>query len=230
MPRRAHWGDRALRSPLRGAPRRAARAARGVRPRVRMGIGCGRASRRTPYRDRARAADGDHAHARRTAHAGDDGDRSGAAGVRAGGARVGCPAPRSRTLEGLGRGRRRLRAVPGLGPAKPHHAPVVDLFTFGRARGRADDLPARGDRRRAQLGLPVRVGSRRESGNRSVPGHGSRAGGARLFHVVVACEPARSPTTPTSSEHISWTATDSWSMPRRGCTMPATDSTGRRGE
>ena len=53
------------------------------------------------------------------------------------------------------------RPVAGDGAPLRAHAEAAHLRADRRDRGRADDQPARADRRRAQLGLPLRVGPRR---------------------------------------------------------------------
>ena len=70
--------------------------------------------------------------------------------------------------------------------AQPDHAEGADLRADRRDRRRADDLAARGDRRRAQLGLPLLLGARRDV---HAPGAAARRlhrGGARLAGLAAA--------------------------------------------
>ena len=90
-------------------------------------------------------------------------------GWRAAPCRVNVPARRRRNWatppsRSGGAGSRQSRVpgpVAGDGAPLSADAEAADLRADRRDRGRADDQPARADRRRAQLGLPLRVGPRR---------------------------------------------------------------------
>src|SRR5437763_16952134 len=65
------------------------------------------------------------------------------------------------------------RAVAGGGHSQRAGAEAADPFTVGINRGSRNDVAARTDRRRAQLGLPLLLGSR-------LGVHAARADAARL--------------------------------------------------
>ena len=110
-------------------------------------------------------------------------------------------------------GRRRRRAWPatkpagGRGPpgievtepsrrrrAQPHHAAAAHLLALRRAGRRPHDVAARTHRRRPQLGLPLRLATRRIDRHRRLPRRRQAAGGPRLPRLA----PPRQPPVPTS--------------------------------
>ena len=81
---------------------------------------------------------------------------------------------------------RRARGVAR--PAAPlaHGAEGADLRADRRHRRRADDVAARVDRRRAQLGLPLLLAARRDADAARAAAGGPRRRGARLAQVAAA--------------------------------------------
>ena len=70
--------------------------------------------------------------------------------------------------------------------AQPDHAQGAHLRADGRHRRRADHLAARGDRRRAQLGLPLLLGARRDAHAPGADPRGLPRRGGRLARLAAA--------------------------------------------
>ena len=85
------------------------------------------------------------------------------------------------------------RSVAPRGRAQPGHPAWPDPRGHRRHRGRADDLAARGLRRRAQLGLPLLLAARRRADPRGADRR--RAGSSRPTTGATGCS-APSPATP----------------------------------
>ena len=69
---------------------------------------------------------------------------------------------------------------PRRGRAQPDHAAAAHLLAVRRPGRRPDHLAARTDRRRPQLGLPLRLAARRVDRHRRLPRRRQTAGGPRL--------------------------------------------------
>ena len=82
-------------------------------------------------------------------------------------------------------------ALPRRRRAQPADPAAADLLAVGRAGRRAHHLAARGSRRRAQLGLPLRLAPRRQHRHRRVPRRRQARRGPRLPRLAAARQPAR---------------------------------------
>ena len=94
------------------------------------------------------------------------------------------PARDGGVVEALGRAPRVRRALGGRGAAQRARAQAADALADRRDGRRRDDVASREDRRRSQLGLPLRLGARLVLRDRRAPA--DRPARARPFRAALA--------------------------------------------
>ena len=204
MPIRDEAPGRRPRRPLPRGPRRGPDGARpALRLRPRRAVGAPVHRRRRPDRDRRAGRRPPHPRPPDPRARPHDRRRVRARGRRRGPVRAHL-VPVARAGAGAGRrpGRDRATRPPGgrsgrrarpyaastrdARPAQPDHAQGAHVRADRRHRRRADDLAAGADRRRAQLGLPLLLGARRDAHAPVAPARRLHGRGARVARLAAA--------------------------------------------
>ena len=108
-----------------------------------------------------------------------------------------------RRLAVVGREAHRLRGrLPRLAAPQRGRAAGAQLRADRRDRRRADDVAARGDRRRPQLGLPLHVGARRQLHDRRARGERLRLRGVPLLRLLRQRDRRQPRERPGAPDHV----------------------------